>query len=125
MAQDLFKFFTCVDGPDNIFLTPGDTAYTVREGSTLGPIHCMATCNPECTYQWEYNVTGRFELVPFTLVSNQGNTLTVPQIKRNQTGTIRCHVDNHLSQIKKTVDVSINVQCMYYMYLCNRIITEG
>ncbi|CAC5424008.1 unnamed protein product [Mytilus coruscus] len=96
--------------PDNIFLEPANTAINVREGTTLGPIHCTATCNPECTYHWEYNVTGRFEFVPIKLVSNQGRTLTVLQIKRSQTGTFRCHVEYYFSQIKKTADVSINVQ---------------
>lgn len=60
-------------------------------------------------------MAGRFELVPIELVSNQSRTLTVPQIKRSQTGTVRCHVANYFSQINKTVDVTINVQCMYYL----------
>ncbi|XP_063440687.1 uncharacterized protein LOC134721537 isoform X2 [Mytilus trossulus] len=96
--------------PDNIFLEPEGTLVNVREGTTLGPINCVATCYPECSYHWKYNVTGRFELVPIQLVSNQGKTLTVSQIKRNQTGTFRCHVDYNVSRIKKTTDVSINVQ---------------
>lgn len=94
-------------------MEPAGTVVNVREGTTLGPIHCTATCYPACTYRWKYNVTGRFELVPIKLVSNQGKTLTVSQIKRNQTGTFRCHVDYNVSHIKKTADVSINVQCMY------------
>ncbi|XP_076109603.1 cell adhesion molecule CEACAM5-like [Mytilus galloprovincialis] len=99
-------------GPDRIILEPASTHIHVVEGTTLGPIHCTATCNPECKYQWEYNVAGRFELVPIELVSNQSRTLTVPQIKRSQTGTVRCHVANYFSQINKTVDVTINVQCV-------------
>ncbi|CAG2236074.1 unnamed protein product [Mytilus edulis] len=97
-------------GPDRIILEPASTQIHVVEGTTLGPIHCTAACNPECKYQWEYNVAGRFELVPIELVSNQSRTLTVPQIKRSQTGTVRCHVANYFSQINKTVDVTINVQ---------------
>ncbi|VDI77070.1 carcinoembryonic antigen-related cell adhesion molecule [Mytilus galloprovincialis] len=109
-------------GPDRVILEPASSYINVKEGDTLGPIHCTATCNPQCTYQWEYNVTGRFKLVPFELVSTQGRTLTVPQIQRSQAGIYRCHVDNYFTQIKMTAEVSITVQCMYY--LCN-IINEA
>ncbi|CAC5424010.1 unnamed protein product [Mytilus coruscus] len=43
-------------GPEKVMLEPAYTVINVTEGSTLGPIHCNATCNPKCKPR---NVTTR------------------------------------------------------------------
>ncbi|VDH92933.1 Hypothetical predicted protein [Mytilus galloprovincialis] len=93
-------------GPDKVVLTPEYTAINVTEGTSLGPIICTASCNPECKFKWKLNTTGKFEDF-----HTDKNHLTVIDIKRNQSGTYRCRVVN---QYNKTVfsreDISVNVQ---------------
>lgn len=97
-----------VDGPDNIVLTPGNTALNITKGSTLGPINCTVTCYPKCLFEWRLNRTGTFEYV----LSSE--TLVVASIKENQAGIYRCLVvhPSNKTRLRRT-DISVNVQCKY------------
>ncbi|CAC5374222.1 unnamed protein product [Mytilus coruscus] len=92
-------------GPDNVVLTPGYEDINVTEGSTLGPIHCTAICNPKCIFKWKKIKTDRI-----TIISNE-TQLTVPAIKKDQAGTYRCRVVNSYNKIMgNSTDLSVNVQ---------------
>ncbi|CAC5424007.1 unnamed protein product [Mytilus coruscus] len=97
-------------GPEDVVLQPKIRVINIMEGATLGPIHCTATCIPRCKYVWKQNSTGHFRPVPAEFISNQNQTLTIPGIKRNQTGTFSCRVDHSESKRHNSTDVSVNVQ---------------
>ncbi|CAC5424009.1 unnamed protein product [Mytilus coruscus] len=93
-------------GPDKVDLTPEYTAKNVTEGTSLGPIICTASCNPECKFQWKLKTTGKFE----DLHTNKNN-LTVIDITRNQSGIYRCLVVHQYNEaIFSREDISVNVQ---------------
>ncbi|XP_071173896.1 neural cell adhesion molecule 2-like [Mytilus edulis] len=96
-------------GPENVVVKPAIRSLNVTEGSALGPIHCIATCNPGCIYIWKQKMTGNFHPVKNEFISN--NSVHVPTITRNQSGTYRCLVNhpeaNNRTKIK---DISVNVQ---------------
>lgn len=102
-----------VDGPDNVIVEPAVTIINVTEGTALGPIYCIATCNPRCIYNWEQKWTGGFNPFPNQYISNQGRGVYVPAIHRSQTGTYRCRVDHSTGSVHNTKDISVNVQCKY------------
>ncbi|XP_071174121.1 neural cell adhesion molecule 2-like [Mytilus edulis] len=97
-------------GPENVVLEPAIPNINVTEGTTLGPIYCIATCNPRCIYKWKQNWTGKFNIVPNEYSSKQGRGVTVPAIKRSQTGTYRCRINHSTGDVHKTKDISVNVQ---------------
>ena len=106
-----FLLIYIADGPDNVKLVPNNQIINVIEGSTLGPLYCTATCNPGCIYNWKQNWTGRFRPVPEEFISNKNQTLTVPVMKRNQTGEYSCHAGNTKSKRHETTFISVNVLC--------------
>ncbi|VDI28788.1 Hypothetical predicted protein, partial [Mytilus galloprovincialis] len=92
-------------GPENVVPEPGYTHFNVTEGTLLGPINCTATCNPECTYIWKHEEkVGRFN----RYLSMQ--PLTIPYIKRNQTGNFRCRIDYPYANTYERTDITVNVQ---------------
>ncbi|XP_076105775.1 protein turtle homolog B-like [Mytilus galloprovincialis] len=92
-------------GPEHVVLEPGYTTINVTEGTILGPINCTANCNPECTYNWKHKAEEeRFELI----LSIQ--TLTIPDIKKSQTGIYRCRIDHPFAKAYYRTDISVNVQ---------------
>ncbi|XP_076105772.1 nephrin-like [Mytilus galloprovincialis] len=92
-------------GPENVVPEPGYTHFNVTEGTLLGPINCTATCNPECTYVWKHEEkVGRFN----RYLSMQ--PLTIPDIKRNQTGNFRCRIDYPYANTYERTDITVNVQ---------------
>ncbi|XP_071174124.1 nephrin-like isoform X2 [Mytilus edulis] len=97
-------------GPDNVIVEPAVTIINVTEGTALGPIYCIATCNPRCIYSWKQKWTGGFNPFPNKYISNQGRGVNVPAIHRSQTGTYRCRVDHSTGSVHKTKDISVNVQ---------------
>ncbi|XP_076111831.1 hemicentin-1-like [Mytilus galloprovincialis] len=97
-------------GPEDVVLQPKITVINILEGTTLGPINCTATCNPRCKYDWKQNLTGHFRPVPAEFISNQNQTLTIPGIKRAQTGTFSCRVDHSESKRHNSTNFSVNVQ---------------
>lgn len=104
----IFCYLTDVDGPDNVVLQPGHTAYNVTEGTTLGPINCTATCYPKCSFEWKTNRTRSFE----NFLSSE--TLVVVNIRKNQAGIYRCLVvhSSYRKSLRRT-DISVNVHCKY------------
>ncbi|CAC5400026.1 unnamed protein product [Mytilus coruscus] len=92
-------------GPNNVELKPVHTVINVTEGTTLGPIHCTAICNPKCLFKWRLNKARTFE----DFLSNE--TLVVANITKNQAGIYRCRVVHHSNTtlLRKT-DISVNVQ---------------
>lgn len=87
---------------------PGHKALNITEGTTLGPIHCTATCNPKCLFKWRLNKTGHFE----DIISS--DTLIVPNITKNQSGIYRCVVVHRTDKTRRRrEDISVNIQCMY------------
>lgn len=109
----IYLCFNFVDGPENVVLEPAITNINVTEGTKLGPIYCIATCNPRCIYRWKQNWTGRFNLVPNEYISKQGRGVTVLAIKRSQTGTYRCRINHSTDNEHRTKDILVNVQCKY------------
>lgn len=102
------RYLIDVDGPEHVVLEPGYTTINVTEGTILGPINCTANCNPECTYNWKHKAEEeRFELI----LSIQ--TLTIPDIKKSQTGIYRCRIDHPFAKAYYRTDISVNVQCKY------------
>ncbi|CAC5416363.1 unnamed protein product [Mytilus coruscus] len=97
-------------GPENVVVEPAIANINVTEGTALGPIYCIATCNPGCKYKWKQSWTGRFKPVPNKYISTPNCSVKVPAIKRSQTGTYRCRVDHSTGYKYKTKDISVNVQ---------------
>ncbi|CAC5402594.1 unnamed protein product [Mytilus coruscus] len=98
-------------GPDNVVVEPAITIINVTEGTALGPLHCVATCNPECKYNWKQNWAGIFKPVPNEFISSNNRSVLVLAIKRNQAGIYRCRVDHPEAYgVKNTKDISVNVQ---------------
>ncbi|CAC5373118.1 unnamed protein product [Mytilus coruscus] len=92
-------------GPDIIVLKPEYEAVNVTEGTILGPIHCNASCNPKCIFNWKVSRTRHFALVH----SNQ--YLTVVDIKKNQAGIYRCSVVHPYDiTMTRRIDLVVNVQ---------------
>ncbi|CAC5401518.1 unnamed protein product [Mytilus coruscus] len=92
-------------GPDKVVLKPEYTAINVTEGTILGPIHCTADCNPVCIFNWKFSRTRHFGLV------NSYQTLTIADIKKNQTGIYRCCVVHpYNTQIMNCINLVVNVQ---------------
>lgn len=108
------RYLIDVDGPENVVPEPGYTHFNVTEGTLLGPINCTATCNPECTYIWKHEEkVGRFN----RYLSMQ--PLTIPDIKRNQTGNFRCRIDYPYANTYERTDITVNVQCKFNPWTCN------
>ncbi|VDI38057.1 Hypothetical predicted protein, partial [Mytilus galloprovincialis] len=100
-------------GPENVVVEPEIRYINVTEGTTLGPIHCIAKCNPECRYNWNQNISGNFEPVKNKFISknNQSVHMHVPTITRNQAGTYRCRVDHPVVKGRSKIkDIIVNVQ---------------
>ncbi|XP_063441916.1 neural cell adhesion molecule 1-like [Mytilus trossulus] len=97
-------------GPENVVVEPAITHLNVTEGTTLGPLHCYATCNPGCNYNWKQKWTGTFNPVPKEYMFNQGRGVRVQAINRSQTGKYRCRVDHSTGYVYKTKDTLVNVQ---------------
>ncbi|XP_063442514.1 uncharacterized protein LOC134722818 [Mytilus trossulus] len=57
-------------GPENVAVEPSITNINITEGTTLGPLYCIATCNPECNYIWKQNMTDSSKVTEFWLRSN-------------------------------------------------------
>ncbi|CAC5421651.1 unnamed protein product [Mytilus coruscus] len=97
-------------GPENVVVEPAISRINVTEGTTLGPIQCFATCNPECKYNWKHKWTKIFKPVPKEYISYQDRNLTIQRINRNQTGKYRCRVDHPEANRHNKTDVSVDVQ---------------
>ncbi|CAG2227485.1 unnamed protein product [Mytilus edulis] len=103
------------DGPENVVVEPEIRYINVTEGTTLGPIHCIAKCNPECRYNWNQNISGNFEPVKNEFISNNNQSvhMHVPTITRNQAGTYRCQVDHPVVKGRSKIkDIIVNVQSL-------------
>ncbi|WAR06635.1 CUBN-like protein [Mya arenaria] len=88
------------NGPDNVYLSPSTTSYTVTDGNNIGAISCSATCNPACTYKWSRSGVA---------VSSTA-TLNLGQVVRGQAGSYICTARNPGSNITrngKTVNVNV------------------
>ncbi|WAR04220.1 CEAM5-like protein [Mya arenaria] len=72
------------DGPDNVFINPSQTSYTMTEGHMVGAIKCFTTCNPSCEYTWSRS--GR------TVRSN--DTLNLGEVERGEAGSYVCTARN-------------------------------
>ncbi|XP_071173897.1 cell adhesion molecule CEACAM5-like [Mytilus edulis] len=98
-------------GPENVVVEPAIGNINVTEGTALGPIHCNASCYPECKYIWKQKMTGQFKPVTNEFISNNNRSVHVPTITRNQAGTYRCRVDHPVANGRtKRKDISVNVQ---------------
>ncbi|XP_052804288.1 hemicentin-1-like isoform X2 [Mya arenaria] len=87
-------------GPDNMYLSPSTTSYTVTEGNNIGAITCSAACSPACTYTWS-----RLELT----VSSTA-TLNLGQADRGEAGSYICTARNpglYISRNGTRVSVSV------------------
>ncbi|VDI04345.1 Hypothetical predicted protein [Mytilus galloprovincialis] len=62
-------------GPENVVVEPEIRYINVTEGTTLGPIHCIAKCNPECRYNWNQNISGNFEPVKNKFISKNNQSV--------------------------------------------------
>ncbi|XP_063442441.1 uncharacterized protein LOC134722747 [Mytilus trossulus] len=102
-------------GPENVVVEPTITNLNVTEGTTLGPLYCIATCNPGCNYNWKQKWTGTFNPVPNEYIFNQGRGVRVQAINRRQTGKYNCRVDHSTGYLHNTKEISVNVQ--WYPYL--------
>ncbi|XP_052803510.1 contactin-2-like, partial [Mya arenaria] len=71
-------------GPDNVFINPSQTSYTMTEGHMVGAIKCFTTCNPSCEYTWSRS--GR------TVRSN--DTLNLGEVERGEAGSYVCTARN-------------------------------
>ncbi|XP_052806690.1 carcinoembryonic antigen-related cell adhesion molecule 5-like [Mya arenaria] len=88
-------------GPENMYLSPSTTSYTVTEGHTLSTIRCYATCNPSCTYTWSRSGS---------TVSSTA-TLSLGQADRGEAGSYVCKARNTGSGVSKNgPTVSVNVR---------------
>ncbi|VDH93021.1 Hypothetical predicted protein [Mytilus galloprovincialis] len=86
-------------GPSRVVLSPNETKYEIKENESLQTsISCTATCQPPCVGTWTIH-TGEF-------VSY--DNLSLPAIKRNQTGFYRCNISNIVSSMT-SMDVSVIV----------------
>ncbi|OPL32656.1 hypothetical protein AM593_07624, partial [Mytilus galloprovincialis] len=119
-TDDLGKTST-INGPENVVIEPAITNINVTEGTTLGPIYCLATCNPGCKYNWTQNWTVRFNPVPNKYILNQGRGVMVQAIKRSQTGIYRCRVDHSTGHRQKWKDIS-STAAIYIMWLVNMLV---
>ncbi|WAR06638.1 HMCN2-like protein [Mya arenaria] len=90
------------NGPENMYLSPSTTSYTVTEGHTLSTIRCYATCNPSCTYTWSRSGS---------TVSSTA-TLSLGQADRGDAGSYVCKARNTGSGVSKNgPTVSVTVRC--------------
>jgi hypothetical protein len=81
-------------------VSPPTTTYTVREGDSISPISCTASCRPQCNFMW----TGH--IVPNGTI----NDLYLQNINRNQTGKFYCTATNEVGS-KVSSSVIVDVQC--------------
>ncbi|WAR06277.1 hypothetical protein MAR_021646, partial [Mya arenaria] len=97
---DVFGFLlvVCYDGPDNVYLYPSTSSYTMTEGDTLGTITCSATCNPPCAYTWSRSGS----------TVSYAATLDLGEVERMEAGLYVCMARNIGSNVSKSGQI-VNV----------------
>ncbi|XP_052804612.1 hemicentin-2-like [Mya arenaria] len=90
------------DGPDNVYLHPSTSSYTVTEGDTLGTITCSATCNPPCAYTWSRSGS----------TVSYAATLDLGEVERMEAGSYVCMARNPGSNVSKSGQI-VNVTVRY------------
>ncbi|KAL3862882.1 hypothetical protein ACJMK2_008826, partial [Sinanodonta woodiana] len=90
-------------GPDSngLTLSPSNTSYQLTESSSL-TVQCIATCVPQCNYQW---------MGPGISQNDNRGLLSVSEISRNQSGTFTCTVTNPKNHGK---NVTANISVIVY-----------
>ncbi|CAC5360970.1 unnamed protein product [Mytilus coruscus] len=77
---------------------PNATSVTKTKGDSLGPIECIATCNPPCQYKWSYHDETK----------NNG-VLTVGNLSIDDHGLFLCTASNGFGDSQnKSLHVTVN-----------------
>ena len=93
------------DGPDAVTLEPSTPEYTLNEAvDNLGPIVCnVDNCSPpeNCSTVWKLPDDSQLAT----------NTLTLPPVHRNNSGTFSCIGSNSETKITKKGQISVTINC--------------
>lgn len=80
---------------------------TVKEGTIIGPVHCLADCNPSCDVTWKLRTLS-------DLSSKKG--MLLPLVVNRSMEMFRCEARWRIKNEILNKSIGLDVQCKYLFY---------
>lgn len=83
---------------------------TVKEGTAIGPVHCLADCNPSCDVTWKLKTISGLS----DLSSKEG--MLLPLVVNRSMEMFRCEAQWRIKNEILNKSIGLDVQCKYLVF---------